>query len=160
MPVLVILGLAGGVAMLLWPSPLSGRAVVLKFLTYTNNVGSIRVAFFEITNESAGHIEWSLHADGRSRDHRVAVTDLMETNGELRHIGSGGPLNLFSHDSLRFATDVLYPGENVWVEIRPYPLTSAVRWRERLAGWLCQLGWHGAAFKVKPGTRVNGPVLP
>ncbi len=153
---LVFLGLG---AAILWPVPLSGRPVVLKFLAYTNNAYT-RVALFEITNQSAADFRWSLHADGRELFHRVAVTELMETNGELRHIGSGGPMNLFRHDSLEFATDELSPGERVWIEIRPYPESRAGRLRNQIAGWLQQRGWISAAFHLKPGTRVEGTLLP
>ena len=90
------------------------------------------------------------------------MTELIETNGELRHIGSGGPLNLFGHDSLQFGTDELKPTEKkVWVSIQPYPMTRIGLQRERLSRWLDRLGWHRGASLAKPrGTRVDGPVLP
>ena len=157
--VLAVLALAGWAATFLWSSPLSSSQVAVTFIKYTSNAVT-RVALFEITNQSEGHVEWSLYADGRERDHRVAVTDLVETNGELRHIGSGGPLNLFTHDFIQFATDEFHPGQRVWIKIRPYPPTSGDKRRERVSGWLYRLGWRRAAFPVKPGVRVNGPVLP
>src|SRR6185436_18378640 len=122
--VVVVLVLAGFVVALFWPS--SHSPVVLKFLAYTNN-GYTSLVLFEITNQTAADFMWSLHANGREWSHRVAVTELMEPDGKLRHIGSGGPLSLLGHDSYRFATDELDPGETVYVRIQPYAATSVVR---------------------------------
>jgi hypothetical protein len=155
--VLASLLLAGCAAARLWPS--SNRPVVLRFLAYTNN-GYTGVALFEITNQTAGNWMWSLHAKGREWNHRVAVTELMEPDGKLRHIGSGGPLSLLRHDSYQFATDELYPGETVFIRIKPCLETGVVRLRERLTGWLQRHRWPRAASRVMPGTRVNGPSLP
>lgn len=150
LPSLLMLALACGVCVF-WDWSPSRKQVGLRFLAYTNN-GFAQVTLFEITNHSADAVIWSLHADGRPLDYRVAVTELIETNGEMRHIGSGGPLTLFGHDSLQFGTDELKPTENkVWVNIRRYPMTWTGRYRERLCGWL---------NLTKRGTRVDGPVLP
>jgi hypothetical protein len=152
---LMLVGVAG--AFLGWPAR---KEVGLRFLSYTNN-GFARIALFEITNHSTGAVTWTLYADGRPLDYPVPVTEVIETNGEMRHIGSGGPLNLFGHDSLQFGTDALKPTEKkVWVSIQPYPITRLGRQREQLSGWLYRLGWHGGAFQVKRGTRVDGPLLP
>ena len=156
---LSLLILVGGVGTFFDWSP-SRKQVELRFLTYTNN-GFARIALFEITNHSAAAVSWTLYADGRPLNYRVAVTEVIETNGEMRHIGSGGPLNLFGHDSLQFGTDELKPTEKrVWVSIQPYPMTRTGLQRERLADWLYRLGWHSGAYGVKRETRVDAPVLP
>jgi hypothetical protein len=157
---LTLIVLVGIVGALFCFSPHSSKAVGLKFLNCTNN-GHARIVLFEITNQSADAFTWTLYADGREPNHRVAVTELMETDGQMRHIGSGGPLKLFGHDSLKFGTDELNPTEKrVWVSIQPYPMTRIGLQRERLAAWLYRLGWHSGAYAVKRGTRVDAPVLP
>jgi hypothetical protein len=133
---------------------------MLKFLGYTNNAVT-RVVLFEITNQSAVDLEWSLHIQRRPRDnHIVAVTEFIETNGVLTHVGGIGPMTLARHDSFRFATDNLHPGDRTWVKTLPFPYTSADRWREGIAGWLYERRWQGTAARVRPGTWVYGPALP
>ena len=154
---LSLLLLVGGIG--IFQSP-SGKQVGLRFLAYTNN-GYDRIALFEITNHSATAVTWTLYADGRPLSYRVAVSEVIEPNGEMRHIGAGGPLNLFGHDALQFGTDALKPTEKkVWVGILPFPITRTGLRRERLADWLYRLGWHRGAYAMKSGTRVDGPVLP
>src|SRR5678816_1927022 len=92
--VLLMLVLAGLLIAFLWSVSAPTQPVTLKFLTYTTN-GFARITLFEITSQTDEAFEWSLHADGRTPDHRVAVTELIEADGQMRHIGSGGPLNLF-----------------------------------------------------------------
>jgi hypothetical protein len=156
---LSFLFLVGGFGFFLFWSPAS-KQVGLRFLAYTNN-GYARIALFEITNHSEHAATWTLRAKGRPLDYRVAVTELIETNGEMRHVGSGGPLTLFGHDSLQFGTDELESTEKkVWVSLRPHPMTETALLRERWSGWLYRLGWHSGAYRLKLGARVDGPTLP
>ena len=77
------------------PSP---PTVTLKFLGYTNSAIT-RVVLFEITNRSAVDLEWSLHVQCRPRDgYTVSVTEFMETNGVLTHVGGLAPMRLPQHN--------------------------------------------------------------
>ena len=81
-----------------WLSPPSPPPVTLKFLGYTNTAIN-HVVLFEITNRSAVDLEWSLHIQRRPRDnYMVAVTEFMETNGVLTHVGGLAPMRLPRHN--------------------------------------------------------------
>src|SRR4030095_5210387 len=106
--ILLLGGLVTGFVWLLPPSP---PAVTLRFLGYTNT-GNNHVVLFHITNLAAADLEWSLHSECRPRDsYIVAVTEFMETNGVLTHVGGIGPMTLARHDSFRFGTVDVHPGD-------------------------------------------------
>jgi hypothetical protein len=139
------------------PSP---PTVTLKFLGYTNSAIT-RVVLFEITNRSAVDLESSLHVQYRLRDGLIiAVTEFMETNGVLTHVGGLAPITLPRHNSFRFATAQLHPGDRIWLKLLPFPYTGPDRWREWISWRLYGRGWHRTAARVMPGTWVYGPALP
>jgi len=109
--------------------------IVLSYIAHTNN-GYTGVILFEVTNQTSRDFRWSLYAREREWNHRVAVTELMEPDGRLRHIGSGGPLSLFAHESCRFATDELRPGETAYVRTEPLRPTRLQRWFKGVTWWL------------------------
>jgi hypothetical protein len=157
-PAILLLG--GLVTAFVWLSPPSPPAVTLKFLGYTNT-GYNHVVLFEITNRSAADLEWSLHIECRPRDgYIVAVTEFMETNGVLTHVGGIAPMRLPGHNSFRFATAQLHPGDPIWLKTLPFPYTGPDRWREWISWRLYGHGWHRTAARVRPGTWVYGPALP
>jgi hypothetical protein len=159
--ILAVLVIIGGAAAFLGSSIFSKAEVTLKFMGYTTNSMRERIALLEISNRSDRPVEWALHSSAQSDNFLVGVSDLVETNGELRSVGMvGSSITLFDHDALRFGVNELKPGERAWAEIRPYPQTSSGRWRERFSSTLFRLGLHRIAAYVRSGKRVNGPVLP
>jgi hypothetical protein len=136
------------------------QPVALRFLYYTNDAFRTRIALMEVSNRTDTPYEWNLHSHAKGVNHLVAVTTLVETNGEFRHVSpySGGPL--FGHETRQFGTDDFRVGERFWVDIKHYPKTADELRREKLSGWLWSHGLHRAARYVRLGQQINGPVLP
>lgn len=158
-----LLLVAAGVAFLvalLGRAPFSQEPLELRFLYYTNNAVQERIALMEITNRSTSAYEWKLGSDAKPANHNVAVSDLMETNGELRAVSPYNGGNLFEYDALRFGTDDFQPGKRLWVSIQHYPPTRVERWRAAWSSWLERRGFRRLAPTVRQGRRINGPVLP
>src|SRR5438046_7366485 len=63
------------------PEPLA-----LRFLHYTNNEARVRIAVMEITNHTDVAYRWTLRSDAKPGS-LIWITDLVETNGELRGVG-------------------------------------------------------------------------
>src|SRR5262245_52203757 len=115
------------VVLLSWLSRSSTEPLALQFLYYTNNAVRARIALMEITNRAELPYEWHLRSEAKGVNSCVWVTDLVETNGELRAVGISGGINLFEHDALQFGTDDFQPGKRLWVAIKHYPQT---RWEQ------------------------------
>jgi hypothetical protein len=158
---LAVLVIAVGLAAFLGSSMFSKQDVTLSFLGYTTNSMRERIALLEISNHSDQAVEWTLHSSAHSDNFVLAVTDLVETNGELRSVGmAGSSVTLIDHYALQFGVNELKAGERAWIEIRPYPQTRFGHWRERLSAKLFRAGLHRIAAYVISGKRVNGPVMP
>ena len=156
---------AAGVALLvalLGRSLFSPEPLALRFLYYTNNAARQRIALMEITNRVDSPYRWSLRSEAEARgvNHEVWITDLVETNGELRGVGISGGVNLFPHDALGFGTDDYQPGKRLWVVINHYPPTRGERQREKFSHWLERRGFRRLAPYVRESKRIYGPVLP
>ena len=138
----------------------SSEPIALRFLYYTNNTGHARIALMEITNHTDSPYEWKLRSEVKGVNHSVGITDLVETNGELRPVGPFDGTVLFPQDTLQFGTDDFEPGKRLWVAIKHVPKTPWEERRERMADWLWRFGLCRVAPYVKEGRRINGPVLP
>ena len=114
----------------------------------------------EISNLTDVPYEWKFHSGAKDINHDVGVSELMETNGELRPVSPFTGCNLFEHDVLQFGTDEFHPGERFWVEVKHYPKTASERRREALSYWLERRGLRRLAPYVRKGQRVNAPALP
>jgi len=136
------------------------QPVALRFLCYTNNEGRTRIVLMEISNRTDAAYQWQFHSDAKGVNHLVAVTDLMETNGELRSVGPYSGDNLFGHDARQFGTSDFRAGERFWVEIKHYPNTEGELRREKLSGWFWSHRLYRIAPYVRLGQRINGPALP
>ena len=143
-----------------WNSMFTEQPMVLRFLYYTNNEVRSRIAVMEISNRTDVPYEWRFHSAAKAVDHLVGVSDLLETNGELRAVGPFTGCNLFGHDALQFGTDEFKPNERFWVEIKRYPKTPGELRREELSGWLWRHGWRRVSPYMGQGRRINGAVLP
>jgi hypothetical protein len=146
--------------LLFWLWPPSPEPLGLRFLYYTNNAMRDRIAVMEITNRSDSPYRWSLRSETEGVNHDVLITDLVETNGELRGVGMGGGINLFEHDALQFGTDDFQRGKRLWVVIQHYPATRGERGLEKLSFWLERCGLRRFAPDVRETRRIYGPVLP
>ena len=141
--------------------PISGeRPLVIRFLYYTNNAARARIAVMEISNRTDTPYHWTLHSDAKGASHVLAVTDLIDPNGQLRAVSpcSGG--TLFDHAMLRFGTDDFEIGKRFWFKVTHYPKTADELRRERVSAWLWRCKLRLAASYVAPGQRINGPVPP
>ena len=158
----VLLILVAGALLLAcnWDSAFSPAPLVLRFLYYTNNAGRDRIAVMEISNRTDSAYEWRLHSSWEPRNQRTAITELVETNGDLRAVSPYDGDNLFGHDTCQFGTTEFQIGKYFWVEAKHYPKTGGELRREKLARWLWRNGLHRAAPYVRQGRRINGPVLP
>jgi hypothetical protein len=136
------------------PEPLA-----LRFLHYTNNEARVRIAVMEITNRTDAAYRWTLRSDANPGS-LVWITDLVETNGELRGVGISGGVNIFGRDALQFGTDDFKAGKQLWVEVDHYPKTGGEQFREKLSDRLWRTGLLRAALHMRKGHRINGPVLP
>src|SRR3954462_3919660 len=116
---------AGAALLVAWVgwSAFAPEPLTLRFLYYTNNNARQRIAMMEITNHTDSPFRWDLRSEVTGVNHVVWITDLMETNGELRGVGMSGGINLFEHDALQFGTDQFQPGKRLWVVINHYPQT-------------------------------------
>ena len=156
--ILVLLMVTGVVAS--FSSLFSPAPVVVRFLRYTNNTAGVRVALLEITNRSNTAFAWHLRSDARTRDFILGLSDLMETNGELRNYGGAGSFNIFERDFLQFTIEEFRASDRIWVELHHYPKTAGERRRQLWADWIERRGLRQMSIYVRAGLRVTGPVLP
>lgn len=143
-----------------WESLFSPPPLTLRFLYYTNNTVRDRIAVMEVSNRTDKPYQWSLRSHSKPVDHLVAVTDLVETNGQLLPVSPYNGDNLFGHDARQFGTTDFKSGEQFWVEANHYPKTSAEIRRAKLAGWFWKIGLRRVAPYVGQGQRIHGPELP
>jgi hypothetical protein len=158
--ILLVLSVTGLLVAGFWDSMFTKQPLALRFLYYTNNEVRSRIAVMEISNRTDEPYEWRFHSCAKGVNHVVGVSDLLETNGELRAVSPFTGCSLYGHDTLQFGTDEYQAGEQFWVEVKHYPRTAGDLRRDKLSGWLWRHGWYRASPYVELGRRINGPVLP
>jgi hypothetical protein len=158
--ILLFLSLTGLLVTGFGDSMYTKQPLALRFLYYTNNQVRSRIAVMEISNRTDEPYEWWFRSCAKGVHHLVHVSDLLETNGELRAVSPFTGCSLFGHDALQFGTDEYQAGEQFWAEVKHYPKTRGERWRERFSWELERCGLRRLASYVREGRRINGPVLP